>query len=167
MRLDRIHIIGGPGCGKTYTAEKLAELTNIQRIELDDIFWCDDYNTKTDREERIEKLKKVIKKKRWIIEGVFHSWTKPAFEKADLIILIKCKRYLRTIRILKRALKRQFQKDCKKDNLSSIISFLIWNHKWDSNDFLRIKDALKGYNKKIKMFTKADKAIEFIKEKLE
>ena len=42
MRLDRIHIIGGPGCGKTYAAEKLAELTNIQRIELDNIFWCDD-----------------------------------------------------------------------------------------------------------------------------
>lgn len=162
MKFNRIYIIGGPGCGKTYAAKKISALAKIDFFELDDIFWGKDYNTKETKNERAKKLKKVLKNKKWIIEGVFHSWTQLALEKADLIILIKCKRYLRTIRILKRAVQRQFQKG-KKDNLSSIMSFLIWNHKWDSDDFIKIKKVLNGYKKKTMTFTKADNAIEFIK----
>ena len=37
--LQRIHIIGGPGSGKTYAARHLSDLLGFPRYDLDDWFW--------------------------------------------------------------------------------------------------------------------------------
>lgn len=39
MRIIRIHILGGAGCGKSFIAEKLKEQLGIPHYDLDDIFW--------------------------------------------------------------------------------------------------------------------------------
>ncbi len=165
MKIDRIYIIGGPGCGKSYATNKLSRLTGLASFEMDKIYWHREdrnYKIKAPEKERDGKLRNIVKKKRWIIEGIFCSWTKPALEKADLIILLKCKKHLRAARILKRAFKRQFQKGQKKETFSSMIDYLVWNHKWDSNDFLRMEKVLKKYRKKVISFSKADNAVKFI-----
>jgi adenylate kinase family enzyme len=35
----KIHIIGGPGCGKTWLAQHLSTKFNVPTFDLDDIFW--------------------------------------------------------------------------------------------------------------------------------
>lgn len=41
----KIHIIGGPGSGKTYLAEKLSKELGIQHYDLDELQW----DNKTDK----------------------------------------------------------------------------------------------------------------------
>ena len=35
----KIHIIGGPGSGKTWLADRLSAEFNVPAFDLDDIFW--------------------------------------------------------------------------------------------------------------------------------
>jgi adenylate kinase family enzyme len=39
MQYRKIHIVGGPGSGKSYIARRLSTLYNINSYDLDDIFW--------------------------------------------------------------------------------------------------------------------------------
>ncbi|MDF2572890.1 MAG: hypothetical protein K0R22_2937 [Sporomusa sp.] len=39
MEVNGIHIIGGPGSGKTYMAENISRKSGISCYGLDDIFW--------------------------------------------------------------------------------------------------------------------------------
>ena len=50
----KIHIVGGPGSGKTFLAEKLSRELGIPHYDLDDIQWANegDYGKKRDTAER-------------------------------------------------------------------------------------------------------------------
>ena len=55
MRYQRIHVLGGPGSGKTYVAAKIAAALGIQAYDLDDLFWdssAPTYSVKADQEKR-------------------------------------------------------------------------------------------------------------------
>jgi adenylate kinase family enzyme len=39
MEFMKLHIIGGPGSGKTYISNLISSQTNIKNYDLDDIFW--------------------------------------------------------------------------------------------------------------------------------
>ncbi len=69
----KIHIIGGPGSGKTYLAEKLSKELGIRHYDLDELQWdnnSDSYGVKREPAERDRLLADVLKKNDWIIEGV-------------------------------------------------------------------------------------------------
>ena len=57
--------------GKTTLAKKISKKLNIQHYDLDDLFWERKYDLKRSHEECTKRLKKIAKKKQWIIEGVF------------------------------------------------------------------------------------------------
>ena len=39
MKVQKIHIIGGPGSGKTYLGDKISDLVDVECLHLDKIYW--------------------------------------------------------------------------------------------------------------------------------
>jgi adenylate kinase family enzyme len=77
----RIHIIGGPGSGKSYAAAKLAERLGVPACDLDNLFWdnaASCYGVRADAVERDRKLAAVVSGDGWIVEGVYYQWLGPS-----------------------------------------------------------------------------------------
>ena len=86
MKHNKIFIIGTMGSGKTTLAERLSKELKIRHYGLDDVYYSKKYTKKRKEDVRERKLNELLKKKKWIIEGVFNNWTEEIFKKADLVI---------------------------------------------------------------------------------
>ena len=143
MKYKKIHIIGGPGSGKTYISKKLSDVYNIPVFDLDSIFWDKkkrEYVRTSDDYRSIE-IERVLQNSSWVIEGVYYKGLSRSFEKSDLIIVLRTPLYLRQWRIFKRFIFRKldFNHD-KQVTLSRFIEAVIWNHKYDNDNLIRFSD---------------------------
>ncbi len=152
LQYRKIHIIGGPGSGKTFSSTKLQALTNLNAYDLDKVFWDQNKNAyvRSSEEHRAEKLSQVLSQENWIIEGVYYKWLADSFRDADLIVILNPPVLLRQWRIFKRFLKRKFiLGQFRKESLSSFMEMYLWNQKYDNDNMVRILDFLTEYNHKI------------------
>jgi adenylate kinase family enzyme len=142
MQYRKIHIIGGPGSGKSYIARKLSTFYNIHAYDLDDIFWdrlTNAYGTKAREEDRNTALSEILNKESWIVEGVYYSWLSQAFKDADLIIMLTTPKWIRHWRISKRFIRRKIGlSTSKKETLSDFLELVKWNLRFDSDNRIRI-----------------------------
>jgi adenylate kinase family enzyme len=99
--MDKIAIIGSPGAGKSTLAQQLGESLNIEIIHLDRYFWRPDWREKP-RDARIEILKDLVRKERWIIEGTYLDSSEPRLNTADTIIFLDIPLWLCLHRLMKR-----------------------------------------------------------------
>lgn len=150
MQLKKIHIIGGPGSGKSYMAKLISNKMNIKNYDLDNIFWdnsSDTFGTKADTKTRDEKLNDILLKESWIIEGVYYSWLSDSFDKANIIIVLKTNVYIRDYRIIKRFLMRKMglTPRNKKETLKGLLNLLKWNHKYDKRNMVQAEEIIDQY----------------------
>jgi len=152
LQYRKIHIIGGPGSGKTFCSTKIQEITNLNAYDLDKVFWDQNENAyvRSSEKFRTEKLNQVLSKESWIIEGVYYKWLADAFRDADLIVILNPSVLIRQWRIFKRFLKRKFiLGQFRKETLSSFLEMYWWNQKFDNDNMLRISDFLAKHKNKI------------------
>ena len=149
----KIHIIGGPGSGKTFLAEKLSKELGIKHYDLDDIQWdnsAKSYGTKRDPKERAAILDKILKEDDWIIEGVYYAWCGRCFEDADKIYLLNVPRRTYRYRIIRRFIRRKLGiEKGKKETLKSLSALLKWADKFQRENLVEIKKILKNYPDKV------------------
>ncbi|WP_336606264.1 AAA family ATPase [Fictibacillus marinisediminis] len=100
---SKIHIIGSVGSGKTTLARTLSSRLNVPYIELDNVVWkrSKPEDIRRSDVERDKYLNDIISSDQWIVEGVHHTWVKPSFQNADVIIFLDTDYSKRTIRIIK------------------------------------------------------------------
>ncbi|MBB2483321.1 DNA topology modulation protein FlaR [Bacillus sp. APMAM] len=125
MIIIRIHILGGAGSGKSYTAEHLSKKLNIPHFDLDDIFWdnaAGEYGVKASEFERDSRLKQIVEQPSWIIEGVYIRWLSSSFSYADKIFVLETPISIQEKRIWSRYEKRKSGKlpSTKKETLDSV-----------------------------------------------
>ena len=95
-------IIGFSGCGKSTLARRLGEMLGIEPVHLDCLHWLPNWVESSD-EYKTERLKPVLERDRWIIEGSYRRilWKERA-EGADTVIFLDFNRFLCLYRVIKR-----------------------------------------------------------------
>ena len=131
------------GSGKTTLAKKLSKKLNIRHYPLDDIYFVRKYDKKRKEDLRAKKLKELLKKKKWIIEGVFNNWTEEIFKKADLVIWLDLNPHF----IVKHLLKRFFKREDEKANLKNVKGALKYavNYRKRSKKFIWHKSMVEKH----------------------
>lgn len=165
--MKQIHIIGGPGSGKSYLARKLCAALNVPLCELDDLFWANDqetYGNRAEPAERDNKLRQFISSDGWIVEGVYYAWVSDSFERADAIVVLSPGPLVRDFRILRRFVLRKlgFQQSAKKETVSSLVALIRWNHSYDRNNLVASLEHLQAHESKVHTFRTADQAAAFV-----
>lgn len=148
MSAGRIHIVGGPGSGKSVTAARLSESCGIPCTDLDQLFWqqaAGRYGVKTPSGERDVALKRILAQPCWITEGVYHSWVQECFEKADVVLIMETPVWLRHGRILARFVRRRLGLEkSKRESLSDLLRLLRWNHAYDGDTLAAVRRTVEG-----------------------
>ncbi len=148
----KIHIIGGPGSGKTTLAKQLSESLGIPRFDLDDLQWdnASAYGTKRDPKERDAMLAAILKRDDWIIEGVYYAWCGQCFADADQIRLLHVPRRVYRRRIIRRFLRRKLGLEPgKRETLKSLSALLKWADKYERVNLAEIRTILSAYPDKL------------------
>jgi len=136
-------------------ADKISKKLNIEKIDLDDIYWENKFSKKRGLSCAKDILnKKLEQKDNWITEGIYTGWISCAIDNSDKIIWIQIDdNFKLSWRILIRWWKRRGK------NTESILSILnLLKFQWD---YKRIR---KGKEKSLYLVHK--EMVEKYKEKL-
>lgn len=155
----KIRIIGGIGSGKTYLAKKLAKKFTLSLQPLDDVVWdndADEYMKENTAKKRDSLLKSMLKKKRWVIEGVYYEpWVKPTIVQADYFIYLDVPRIKRYYRVIKRFILAKLGRGfAYEKNLKEVYIILKLDTGW--------RKGICHAGKKALRFTSADKAYGYL-----
>lgn len=85
--MKRILVIGCPGAGKSVFARRLREKLNLPLYYLDMIWHKPDKST-CSREEFDRKLRKILEKDEWIIDGNYLRTLEMRLKEADTVFLL-------------------------------------------------------------------------------
>lgn len=166
MLYKRIHIIGGPGSGKSYLGRKLAKHFNLPQLELDDIFWdntATSYGTKRPDTERDQLLHNFIRQPAWVVEGVYHKWLAESFNRADVVIVLNTSLWRTTGRIIIRFIRRKLGLERNPaGTLVSQYNLVIWSFDYAKNKMPAILEMTEPLKTKRHSFTNADEAFDFL-----
>jgi adenylate kinase family enzyme len=166
---NKIRITGGSGSGKTYLGKKIAEQTKIELTSMDKVAYDFSKTTKFDHkkpEQEIKKeIQKILKRKKWIIEGGYYKLTKKSYDEAEIIIYLKPSLKKRITNTTKRYIKRLIER--KNEGLLNFTKLTVYNiktrNKWQKQRQELFKEK---YKNKIKFFKTADEAQDwFVKQK--
>jgi adenylate kinase family enzyme len=99
--MDRIQIIGCSAAGKSTVARELGSMLGIEVVHLDKEMWKPGCQLTPPHEEPAV-VEKILKKKRWIIDGNYTATLAQRLEKAELIVMVDYPRWLCMLRAMKR-----------------------------------------------------------------
>jgi adenylate kinase family enzyme len=103
--LNRIVVIGTSGSGKTTFAHQLAQQLDCPHIELDAIYWNDDWKHLDDAETQ-DAFAEAVRGDRWVVDGNYRMARSVVWPKAEMIIWLDYPRWLVMWRILRRTYSR-------------------------------------------------------------
>jgi adenylate kinase family enzyme len=143
----RIHIIGSTGSGKTHIGGLLSRHLNIPAFDLDDLYWdrsAPAYGVPAPGDVRNRRLAEIVAGDAWIIEGVYHKWVGPSFDRAEVILALTPSVWLRDARVLRRFVKRKLGLAAtKRESVVDLWKLLRWNHAYDHDNYPRALEFIR------------------------
>ena len=147
----RIHILGGPGSGKSYLAAKLANHFGIPAYDLDGLFWdqttsC--YGIRANPAKRDQQLASQVAHDGWVIEGVYYQWLAPSFKLADVVFVLTPSIWIRHGRVIRRFILRRFGKvPSKHESFADLWRLLRWSHAFDANNLIQARKFITAHER--------------------
>ena len=153
----KLHLIGGPGSGKTSAALALSQRFGLPHLDLDEIFWdraATTFGPKTDPKVRDTALAEFITQRAWIVEGAYvGKWLLPSFTAADAVIALRPAVWIRDWRYSSRWLKRKLGlsplKQNKKETLKGLWELYQYNHQYDRTNVPEARVLLAGLGRQL------------------
>ena len=159
----KIYIIGAPGSGKSYIARLLSLSLNVQAHELDHLYWdpnVNRYGIATDIITRTNMLNDILAEPAWIMEGIYHEWTEPCFEQAEVIVVLKTSVWLRHWRLIKRYFQhRRKSYKGKRETFMDLLRLLVWNHRYEKRELPQVQQAMSAHEDKVRVFESSGAAM--------
>ena len=153
MTRPRIHIIGGPGSGKSFVAGELSRRLGVPAYDLDDLFWDRSalrYGVRTEVAERDRRLAAIVAQDGWVIEGVYYGWLAPSFDAADIIIELSPPILVRHWRVIRRfALRKLGRSASKHESLVDLCRLLRWSHAYDKRHLAEARETISGRGRQL------------------
>ena len=164
----KIHVLGGPGTGKTYSSSILSEATGIPLFHLDDLFWNPNSKkyVRTSAEIRDAQLAEILERDAWIVEGAYTSnWVSECLLRADMILFLSLPVWQRDWNILKRFAKFRlgFLKATHEETFANLVDLLIYNHKYDHEETTQIFETLSEHSAKLRVIKSQFEMLEAVK----
>ena len=153
--MKRINVVGTSASGKSTFSKALAQKLGLSYIELDDLFWLDDWVESTD-ELFLEKIQKEMDRAvgGYVIDGNYDTRSHVIkWKEIDAVIWLDLPFHLNLYRSLKRALHRALtqqklwnnsnNRESFKSMLSrdSIIWWMIKTHKKNQHKYLQMMQS--------------------------
>lgn len=114
-RTSRILVVGTSGSGKTTLAEKLSERLGIKNIELDALFWKENWTQSTTEEFRrkiSDSINDSIKEARgYVLHGNYNKVQDLTWGNVDTVIWLDYGRMIVMWRVIKRTIGRILSKE--------------------------------------------------------
>jgi adenylate kinase family enzyme len=128
----KIHIVGGPGSGKTTLARQIARRLNIRCYDLDEIGYEGGAGPRRSLETRLTDLSRIAAQESWITEGVFLGWTGELFKKAEVIVWLDLPWRIARWRIFTRHLMAELRRKNRHPGWRKLYNFTKWCSKYYS-----------------------------------
>jgi adenylate kinase family enzyme len=101
----KIHILGGPGSGKTTLAQTISSRFHVPHHELDKIGWKNGDRAVA----YIEDAFAIAKQPGWVAENIGLIWTDPLLYQADYIVLLEVSWPVAAWRIIRRHISKSLR----------------------------------------------------------
>lgn len=131
--MNRILIVGCGGAGKTTLAMQLSELLNLEVIHLDQHFWNSGWR-ECSPDEWNAKVRKLIAKNRWVMDGNYSGTLEIRSEVADTIIFLDFSRWVCLSSIIRRRIQYHGQtrpsmpENCP-EKIDHEFFWYVWNYR--------------------------------------
>lgn len=102
--MRRVAIIGSPGAGKSTFARRLGDITGVEVVHLDRLFWKPGW-VETPRQEWVQLQQQLVERAAWIIDGNYGATMDTRLQAADTVIFLDFPRRVCLWRAVKRAIK--------------------------------------------------------------
>ena len=166
MRLpNKIYITGGSGSGKTTLIKKISKVLGCPCYNQDHFKYSEDFQIKYSDDERAKRLNTVLRKKRWIIEGVYdRAWIESILNKAELIIVLDISKMVCLWRVYKRS--RSIMKETDKHKFKDMVYLLRRTNNYKKRVHRNLLELIENKNKEhitLKNKRQVEKFLEDIK----
>ncbi len=103
--MKRINVVGTSGSGKSTFARELAHLLQFDYVEMDELYWKDNWVESNDEELTLA-IEKALNKEKWVLDGNYNRMQSIKWKKIDTLIWLDYPFYIVFFRVVKRALIR-------------------------------------------------------------
>lgn len=122
--MQRVHIIGGPGSGKTTLARKLAAEVGVPATDLDEVAYASGAGRKRTLAERAASVQQIVAQPRWVTEGIYLWWVDELFRSADRIVWLDVPWGVAAWRIVQRHVRASMAGTNRHPGLGKLARFL-------------------------------------------
>lgn len=160
--MKRVVVIGSGGAGKSTFSRQLGEITGLEVIHLDSLYWKPNWQ-KTPAEEWEKIVAELVGRDSWIMDGNFGGTRESRIRACDTVVFLDIPRRVCMYRVIKRVIKHRganrpdMAEGC---NEKLDVEFLLWVWNFRKRSRHRIMSDLEMFPEKRIIVLKSGREIE-------